>query len=77
MWVKSGVGAIKVNGRTPASYFPSLLRRADVLSPFIVTSTLGAFDVYCTVRGGGSTGRVLRACILDRHAAPVQTHALE
>lgn len=38
------------------TYFSPLLRRADVLAPFITTGTLGAFDVYATVRGGGQTG---------------------
>ena len=55
-WVKEGAGAIVVNGRPMTAYFPPLPRRADVLSPFIVTDTLGGFDVYATVRGGGLTG---------------------
>lgn len=37
-------------------YFPPLQRRADVLAPFVTTSTLGQFDVLASIRGGGLTG---------------------
>jgi hypothetical protein len=42
-----------------------LQRRADVLAPFVATSTLGMFDLYSTVRGGGQTGE---PCILSTSA---------
>lgn len=56
-WLKAGSGVITVNGRPMTEYFGPLPRRADVLAPFMVTTTLGAFDVYSTVRGGGQTGQ--------------------
>lgn len=32
-------------------------RRNDVITPFVVTDTLGEFDVMVRVHGGGSTGQ--------------------
>jgi small subunit ribosomal protein S9 len=57
VWVRKGGGSVRVNGVPLDAFFASLSRRADVLSPFVVTDTLGGFDVRATVTGGGTTGQ--------------------
>ena len=57
-----GSGRITVNRRRMTDYFPAMARRLDVLRPFEVTNTLGAFNVMSTVRGGGSTGAAMPPC---------------
>ena len=53
VWVRPGAGAVTVNGRPLAEYFPDLRARLDVLAPFAATATLGRFDVASRVHGGG------------------------
>ena len=52
-------GRVWVNGAPLDAAFPSAptSRAADVLAPFVVTRTVGAFDVRATVSGGGPTGQ--------------------
>lgn len=57
VWIKPGAGEFRVNGRPVDLYFPDLHVRADLLQPFLVTQTLGAFEVTATVRGGGVSGQ--------------------
>lgn len=56
---KPVVGRVWINGAPLDAYFPSAptSRAADVLAPFVVTRTVGDFDVRATVRGGGPTGQ--------------------
>jgi small subunit ribosomal protein S9 len=67
-----GSGRITVNRRRMTDYFPAMARRLDVLRPFEVTNTLGAFNVMSTVRGGGSTGA---GCLLAVHGGTSFTSA--
>jgi small subunit ribosomal protein S9 len=63
VYLSKGNGQVVVNGRSAEEYF-----RADSFSkdrfkrvallPFVVTDTLGKYDVKATVRGGGSTGQL-------------------
>ena len=46
-----------INKRPYDDYFPSLPRRNDLMAPFLVTDTLGSFDVMAAVEGGGATGQ--------------------
>ena len=46
-----------INGRALDAYFGLMQRRLDVLAPMHATGTLGAFDTYATVAGGGVTGQ--------------------
>lgn len=55
VWIKPGVGQVKVNHKDVAEYFQSL-PRSHALEAFQVTETAGLFDVWCLVRGGGSMG---------------------
>jgi small subunit ribosomal protein S9 len=55
--LKEGSGKVKVNGRDFEVAFPQYLNRAEILSPFRVTSTEGVYDVSVNVDGGGITGQ--------------------
>ncbi|MHB1688834.1 MAG: 30S ribosomal protein S9 [Ignavibacteriaceae bacterium] len=55
--LRSGNGKITVNGNEFEKAFPQLLSREDITNPFKVTNTLGQFDVFVNVNGGGTTGQ--------------------
>ncbi|MBB4284728.1 30S ribosomal protein S9 [Roseospira goensis] len=57
VWVKAGSGRITVNGRDITTYFPRPVLRMVINQPFVVTQTMGQFDVICTVKGGGLSGQ--------------------
>jgi small subunit ribosomal protein S9 len=49
-----GKGEISVNGEDFREYFSNVFELVEkVLEPFKVTNTLGKFDAYVTVKGGG------------------------
>ena len=52
-----GTGVITVNGRDIDDYFGLETLKLIVRPPFVVTSTLGKFDVICKVEGGGISGQ--------------------
>jgi small subunit ribosomal protein S9 len=54
--IPGGKGEITVNGKKLETYFPA--HYIDVVKePFVITETLGKYDVYATVKGGGLTGQ--------------------
>lgn len=55
--LKEGSGKVIVNGKDFDVAFQQSLSRADILSPFKVTSTEGIYDVFVNVDGGGITGQ--------------------
>lgn len=55
-WLVEGEGKMLVNGKELDEYFARLVDREEVLWPFQVTETLGRFNAWCLVQGGGSTG---------------------
>ena len=55
--LKEGSGKVSVNGKDFETAIPQSLNRADILSPFRVTSTEGVYDVMVNVDGGGITGQ--------------------
>ena len=57
VWIKAGTGKITVNGRDVAVYFARPVSRMILNQPFVATNTLGNFDVWCTVAGGGLSGQ--------------------
>jgi small subunit ribosomal protein S9 len=57
VWVKRGKGDYKINSKTLAIYFPREYHAAAILKPFVTTNSLGQFDLFCTVKGGGKTGQ--------------------
>jgi small subunit ribosomal protein S9 len=57
VYLRPGSGKVVVNKRTIEDYFPLEIRRRQILRPFVVTETLGQFDVLVNVDGGGLTGQ--------------------
>lgn len=57
VFLKPGKGTITVNGRTLENYFGRETARMVVNQPLEVVEQLGKFDLYITVKGGGSSGQ--------------------
>ncbi|MGH9558586.1 MAG: 30S ribosomal protein S9 [Bryobacteraceae bacterium] len=57
VFLRSGKGEIKVNGRPFEHYFPSEAARAIVRQPLLATETADKFDVLITTDGGGISGQ--------------------
>lgn len=53
----NGTGAITINGRDIDDYFGLETLKLIVRQPMELTETVGAFDIVCTVTGGGVTGQ--------------------
>ena len=52
-----GTGVIRINKRDIDDYFGLGTLKLIVNQPFGVTSTVGKFDINCTVSGGGVSGQ--------------------
>ena len=57
VYLRSGKGAITINGRAFEDYIPSAAVRLDVLQPLELTETTDKFDILVNVFGGGITGQ--------------------
>ncbi len=57
VYVVSGKGDIKINGRELKDYFPEESLQYIVNQPFEVTGTAGQFDVKANLDGGGVKGQ--------------------
>ena len=57
VWIKPGKGEITVNGKKVGQYFARPVLRMLISQPFLVADRYNAFDVYCTVTGGGLSGQ--------------------
>ena len=57
VWLAPGSGEHKVNGKPYDEYFSSPAARADMVSPFFVSDTLGLFTAVVDVKGGGISGQ--------------------
>ncbi len=55
--LRHGNGKITINDKSYEDYFPTEVQKEDVLKPFKVTETLGKYDVFANVKGGGTTGQ--------------------
>ncbi|RMH37012.1 MAG: 30S ribosomal protein S9 [Deltaproteobacteria bacterium] len=53
VWLSPGSGNFEINGRSDEDYFDRATARMVIRQAFELTDTLGKFDVYATVRGGG------------------------
>jgi small subunit ribosomal protein S9 len=58
VWVSEGSGQFIVNRKPLIDYFEPL-QREHIVEPFAITKTAGLFDVWCTVKGGGTSGMIL------------------
>jgi len=52
-----GDGAIIVNGAPYEQVFPRLAHREAILKPFVITETMGKYNVTVKVNGGGISGQ--------------------
>jgi small subunit ribosomal protein S9 len=57
VWIKPGSGKIIVNGRDQEVYFARPTLRLIINQVFGVSDRVGAYDVMCTVKGGGLSGQ--------------------
>lgn len=57
VFLRSGAGDVKINGRTLDNYFPNEVLKMIIKQPLLLTETAEQFDVYVTVAGGGSAGQ--------------------
>jgi small subunit ribosomal protein S9 len=57
VWLRPGGGKIEVNKRALDDYFPRETLRMAILQPLELTNTVGQFDVYVNVKGGGVSGQ--------------------
>ena len=57
IWLKKGTGKIYVNGRTMDEYFTSGSHKMQITRPFEIINQATAYDVRCSVTGGGHTGQ--------------------
>lgn len=57
VWVMPGSGIFTVNGRTDEDYFDRATGRMVIRQAFELTETVGKYDVWCTLRGGGTAAQ--------------------
>jgi small subunit ribosomal protein S9 len=57
VWLKPGTGKITVNGRDQEVYFARPTLRLVINQVFSVADRVGAYDIVCTVKGGGLSGQ--------------------
>jgi small subunit ribosomal protein S9 len=55
--VVPGAGAITVNGRELAEYFPNKLHQQLITDPFTVLELTDSYDVTARITGGGPSGQ--------------------
>lgn len=56
-YVEEGNGNITINGKSLDDYFSTDVLKYKVKQPFLLTETLGKYDVVVNVKGGGITGQ--------------------
>ena len=76
LYLKPGSGKWSINGRTLGDYFPRPVLVTGIQQPFTATDTLGRFDVYANIDGGGVTSRSRRAALAVARALVIadETH---
>jgi small subunit ribosomal protein S9 len=57
VWLTLGKGEMTVNGKAVDEYFARPTLELSVKKPFELTDTVGQFDIYATVNGGGISGQ--------------------
>ena len=57
VWLKKGSGKIYVNGKLFDKYFVSENHKMQITRPFEIINQSTAYDVRCSVSGGGHTGQ--------------------
>ena len=57
VWGKTATGKISVNGKLFDKYFVSENHKMQITRPFEIINQATAYDVRCSVSGGGHTGQ--------------------
>lgn len=57
VWLAPGTGKFSVNDKELDEYFGKKTLEMIVRQPFEITSTLGKYDVFASVHGGGVSGQ--------------------
>jgi small subunit ribosomal protein S9 len=55
--LRNGNGKITVNKKEFEKAFPLMVNRNDIIKPLEITETVGKYDLFINVRGGGFTGQ--------------------
>ena len=57
VWLKQGEGTITINKRPMDDYLKRETAKMIIRQPLELTETLGPYDIYVNVRGGGVSGQ--------------------
>jgi len=57
VWMMPGAGKIVINHREVDDYFGRATSKMVLRQPMELTETVGQYDIYVTVRGGGLSGQ--------------------
>lgn len=57
VWVKPGKGSVMIKDRPLSEFFGWETLCLGVVEPFRLANRVGQYDVWCTVKGGGTTGQ--------------------
>ena len=55
--IRPGSGNFTINKREITNYFPSLRDQKNIQKPLAATDSLGKYDVWVNIKGGGTTGQ--------------------
>ena len=55
--IKLGTGKFLIKKREIADYFHDERSQSDIIAPLMATNTLGKYDIFVNVKGGGQTGQ--------------------
>ena len=58
VYMSEGTGKMTVNKRDFSEYFPKGVLHYKLSQPFLLTDTIGKYDVNVNVKGGGVNGQV-------------------
>ena len=73
VWLKAGSGSILVNGKKYNEYFKRPVLQLSIEKPFNVIAENNAYDVMCTVKGGGLTGQAGAVSRSEEHTSELQS----
>ena len=57
VYMSKGKGKISINKKEMADFFPIDVLQAKVNQPFVLTNTVGKYDIKVNVAGGGINGQ--------------------
>ncbi|MGM5630356.1 30S ribosomal protein S9 [Apibacter raozihei] len=57
VYLSEGKGEFTINGKDYKVYFPTEVLQYKITQPFLLTETLGQYDIKVNVFGGGVTGQ--------------------